>query len=566
MADLVFGRGTVYFFLVTLLFCIAGFWTLRYAPAAVRCRAAWHKTVAVFRFWAYRCYQVKALRWHTPSIGVMLLLGIGFLFFALMVLAPQPYYWPTTAAFGDSPPLATRSGWLALAGVPFIIMFAAKANMIGALTGVSHDKLMVFHTCLGWAVFVLALLHTFPFIVYNQSKNMSAEMWATMWYYWTGVIALVAQAYLTFMSVPWIRNKCYEFFKATHYLMAIVFMVFLFIHCGFTLSSIDYFIVAFSFYAASWSYSQMKTYFDHGIRRKATITPVSDRCLRVDIPVGPFMMWTPGQHMFLRFLCAGFHAFTAHPFTICSMPDSDKLIGEPQSVMTFYIKPQGGLTGRLAAAAVKARGSITVPVLLEGSYGGVHGRPLSEYERSLVIACGSGAGFSLPFVMEQILAAARTAQTEGVKTAPKKMTVVIATRDAETTQWYEAAIAEYLHTQMLELPSGLLDIVVYLTGEAGNAKADSKRMSGSDDDKIEPVNTHTPVKDLNITVLTGRPDLAKMVREVTMESNASVGIAVCGPESVLQAVRGEAAEAELRILKSGFGAKEVYLYSEVFGW
>lgn len=33
------------------------------------------------------------------------------------------------------------------------------------------------------------------------------------------------------------RNAYYEFFKATHYLMAIVFMVFFFIHCGFTLTS-----------------------------------------------------------------------------------------------------------------------------------------------------------------------------------------------------------------------------------------------------------------------------------------------------------------------------------------
>lgn len=33
------------------------------------------------------------------------------------------------------------------------------------------------------------------------------------------------------------RNKWYEFFKATHYLAALVFMVFLFIHCGFTLTS-----------------------------------------------------------------------------------------------------------------------------------------------------------------------------------------------------------------------------------------------------------------------------------------------------------------------------------------
>lgn len=145
----------------------------------------------------------------------MLLLGLGFSFFTLMVLAPQPYYWPTTAAFGDSPPLATRSGWLALASIPFLITFATKANVIATLTGVSHEKLMVFHTWLAWAVLVLALLHTFPFIVYNKSQNMSAEMWNTMSYYWTGVIALVAQAYLTFMSIPRLRLVQQSFISGT---------------------------------------------------------------------------------------------------------------------------------------------------------------------------------------------------------------------------------------------------------------------------------------------------------------------------------------------------------------
>lgn len=37
-----------------------------------------------------------------------------------MDLIPQPYYW-ADEIFGDSPPLATRSGWLALACMPFVL-------------------------------------------------------------------------------------------------------------------------------------------------------------------------------------------------------------------------------------------------------------------------------------------------------------------------------------------------------------------------------------------------------------------------------------------------------------
>lgn len=54
-------------------------------------------------------------------------------------------------------------------------------------------------------MFVLALVHTFPFIVYNISKGQMVSEWKSSVVYWTGVVALVAQAYLTFMSLPSIR-------------------------------------------------------------------------------------------------------------------------------------------------------------------------------------------------------------------------------------------------------------------------------------------------------------------------------------------------------------------------
>lgn len=576
MADYVYARGTVYFFVIAIFLCAAGFKATKTTSAGVRTRASWQKLLALFRFSAYRKYEIKALRYQTPTIGVMILLAAGFVFFTAMTLGPQPYYWPTTAAFGDSPPLATRSGWMALGATPFLILFASKANLIATLTGVSHEKLIVFHTWLAWAVLVLALLHTFPFIVYNYQQGMMTEMWNTSFSYWTGVAALLPQAYLTFMSVPWIRNKYYEFFKATHYLMALVFMVFFFIHCGFTLTSIDYFIVAGVLYTLSWSYSQMKTYFDHGIRRRATLTSVSDCCLRVDVPVGPFTTWKPGQHMFLRFVTMGFHAFTAHPFTICSLPDSDKLIGEPNSVMTFYVKPRGGFTSRLAAAARKHNGgdnAVSVPVLLEGAYGGAQGRPLAGYERAVVVACGSGAGFSLPFAMEWVTAAARAAEDRGEKAPRRKMTVVIASCDVAVKEWYEAAMAEFLEAQNLEIPEGTLEVLIHHTSCDCDPGVMPEKSQSADEKtapvasccgKVEP--SSPAIKNLGIRSSKGRPDISAIVRGITMENNASVGMAVCGPSAVLEAVRHEAAEAELRILKSGPGAKEVYLYSEVFGW
>src|SRR5699024_1724821 len=53
----------------------------------------------------------------------------------------------------------------------------------------------------------------------------------------------------------------------------------------------------------------------------------------------------------------------------------------------------------------------------------------TSYDRSLVVACGSGAGFSLSFIMSQLVSAE--------KTAGNKMQVIIATRDAALIEWFE---------------------------------------------------------------------------------------------------------------------------------
>ena len=77
--------------------------------------------------------------------------------------------------------------------------------MVASLTGVSHDRLILFHNWLAWAMFVLALIHTFPFIIFHIWKGDMMMVWMTSVVYWTGVVALIAQAYLTLMSLPWIR-------------------------------------------------------------------------------------------------------------------------------------------------------------------------------------------------------------------------------------------------------------------------------------------------------------------------------------------------------------------------
>jgi ferric-chelate reductase len=81
IADWAYALPTTYFFLVAIALCLIGFWSLKLAPASFWRQAWWQKVVGVFRFVSYRRYEVKALRWQTPSIAVMFLLAAGAVFF-----------------------------------------------------------------------------------------------------------------------------------------------------------------------------------------------------------------------------------------------------------------------------------------------------------------------------------------------------------------------------------------------------------------------------------------------------------------------------------------------------
>jgi hypothetical protein len=185
----------------------------------------YQKLLALLRYLSYRGFHILSLRWNSAPVGVLLLAAAGTIFFFCMDLAPKPYYWPDEK-FGGSPPLATRSGWLALGCMPFVFATASKTNWITLLTGVSHERLQVFHRWIAYAFFILALLHTFPFIVYHVHwKDMQAHFSESLLFYWTGIVALVFQAWLTFMSHSTIRSLGYEFFKISHFAAVVVFMI-----------------------------------------------------------------------------------------------------------------------------------------------------------------------------------------------------------------------------------------------------------------------------------------------------------------------------------------------------
>ncbi|KAI6993402.1 hypothetical protein KC363_g8291 [Hortaea werneckii] len=575
-ADHRYALPTIAFFMAAIVLFSIGNLVQEASPRRLLHSRPTRKLIALHRYLSYRTLRIEFLNWNSAPLGILLLAAIGIIYFFCMTLAPKPYYWPNTHElnYGNSPPLATRAGWLSLACMPFVFATAGKSNFITLLTGVSHARLQVFHRWISYAFFILALMHTFPFIVYHIWQGDMKEEWDSSVFYWTGVIALLAQAYLTFASFGPLRNWCYEWFKFSHFVAVLVFMLFLFFHCDGTLSSWDYFVATGTLFALSWLHRQTRILFEHGFRHHATLNLAANGFVQVTVPTTA--TWTVGQHYFVRFMSMGPHMLTNHPFSACSLPKRRFPGAERESSLVFYIRPRAGFTARLARHT-ESHPDVKVPVLLDGPYGGVDMRQLESPDRLVVFAGGSGAGWVLPFVTAFIR---RMEKTDSGHVTPS-MRIVFVTRDLATQRWFELALSELLSDR--EGIRSHLAIELYYTGfnaDKGSSSRDGQFLRKLDDPEKVPNQVSSIDADLDpkprAEELKGMcgdckrldiwPDLRCMVSEeaAALHPSSTLGVFVCGPLSMQNDVAN--AVAKEQVVALGQEPKDIYLHMEHFSW
>lgn len=286
-------------------------------------------------------------------------------------------------------------------------------------------------------------------------------------------------------------------------------------------------------------------------------------CGLVRVAVPSKIKWTPGQHVFVRFLTSDLHLLTAHPFTISSACDES-------SEIIFYIKPRGGVTGRLRAMAAKSPGC-KKKILMEGPYGGVSESHMAQFDTILVIAGGSGGGFSLAMVDEALRITGMGCAEQEKKDERQNLQVVFSTRDHNMADWYIEEIETRISksTTLTSNTGFETSVSVHVTDPRSSGLS-----SGSDDDikdtKIPPEITTTGSFSLNVH-RNARPDLPGLVaRTVAMAHTQGthigkkqrVGVLVCGPASMLNDTRNAAAVAQSRVF--GGEVEELYLHTEAF--
>jgi hypothetical protein len=268
---------------------------------------------------------------------------------------------------------------------------------------------------------------------------------------------------------------------------------------------------------------------------------------------------------------------------------------EPSNLV-FYLRHQRGLTAKLYQYALDNIGA-PVPVLVDGPYGGINLQKYYDSEQLLVIAGGSGAGWSLPLIERFIRGLLPddeekgqpiatdgnvTSSTEsfcgGNHSGPLSLRVIVATRDNSSRIWFLRAVSELL-SRYPTTASSHVQVQVFVTGEAAEKLNLSSRVPEEAGSSKE--SSHSADKGVTIRIneegyeavvpgkeFEGRPQLPVIVQEEgakAADAGHSLGVFVCGPTTMLNDVRNSVAEANLKILR-GSKSGGVYLHSEHFSW
>jgi NAD(P)H-flavin reductase len=231
---------------------------------------------------------------------------------------------------------------------------------------------------------------------------------------------------------------------------------------------------------------------------------------------------------------------------------------------------------------------ISLPILVDGPYGGINMQRLNDADRLLVIAGGSGAGWILPFLelfCRQRSTTSMADMSTGSNISPsdeekrsgvehcRKLRVVLATRDIANRTWFLETVAELFAKYSPQLKPSDIDIEIHLTDKAERmVVAAGTRGYESVSTSSSAGNIEVEAKSDQVTVpteeLAGRPNLPHVIQKQTEMIRAydeSLSVYVCGPITMQNDVRNAVAKENLAILK-GVRSGGVYLHLEHFSW
>ncbi|MCJ1433600.1 hypothetical protein MMC27_002963 [Xylographa pallens] len=561
---------------------------------------------AVVREATYPQYTPLALsRFFTaPPSGIFLLLSLYFGFLVGLELVqdfiPGAIYYQ---AFG------LRAGWLSTAQTPLLILLVGKKNLLALFTGISSERLNIFHRWVARSIWLYGTIHwismQYAWTYYGVS-DLEHSMDPA---YPTGIAAWGILTWINVSSIGPLRNWQYEFFVLQHVLSFIGYFIVLLMHLPVRYAKIYVYIPIGLFL---FDRLIRTLFFAWNNRRlgRATITPLAGDVSRVRVQNLGLKDWHAGQHVLLSL--PRFGILQSHPATIASTPTSHN--GD----LIFILKAHKGFTGRINKSAITTQASLwsakeisrpstsydsepaqpQLPkylALVSGPYGSSHS-DFACFSSALLIAGATGITFTLPLLLN-------IAERATITNLPlKHVTFIWIIKSSSYTSW----VSDELRAAVRRMNKSRIscDVSIYVTQDGGMAdyknnnrekapgctctnanglcycngngvsppvrsEAQQQRYKRQPTESIRaiPSRENSAASSNLMTVRSGRPNIETILWETLECAEGETGVAVCGPLALgvrtRKAVSGVSAQ---RGVHKGTGAQGVYLHVEGFHW
>ncbi|KAI0061356.1 iron reductase [Artomyces pyxidatus] len=336
-----------------------------------------------------------------------------------------------------------RAGFIALAQLPVVFLFATKNSVLSLLLGPGHgyEKLNYVHRWAGRGMFLGAVVHGSLWIRNHLQYGLpilGAQKETS------GVAAFALLCLIVLTSLKPVRVY---FFQIFFYLHVLTYVSFFIVVCYHTI------------YAAPWIFPPLAFYgLDLLMRllrfriKDASLEPVAREMtlIRVHDCDGG---WEAGQHVRLRVFFEG-RVFESHPLTILNAPPATScLFSTP---LTLGARVRGDWTralhtyartehDRLVGMSEKDTGAVDVPVqvMVDGPYGGCS-LDLGEYESVFLVAGGAGSTFTLGLLDDIVGRCVKLGRPNGERT--RRIEFAWAIRSFGCIEWFTPMLKQIAHT------------------------------------------------------------------------------------------------------------------------
>ncbi|CAI4823823.1 BDM_1a_G0052720.mRNA.1.CDS.1 [Saccharomyces cerevisiae] len=443
----------------------------------------------------------------TRSEGVIIL---GYLVLHTVFLAYGYQYDPYNLIFDSRREqvaryVADRSGVLAFAHFPLIVLFDGKNSTMTWLTGIRYTTFITYHKWLGRFMLVDCTIHAIGYTYHAYIENY----WKYVKYsdLWTsGRHAVIIFGVLVFFSFFFFRRHYYELFVITHIILAIGFFHACWKHC-YKLGWGEWIMACALFWFADRIVRLIKIAIFGMPWAKLKLCGES----MIEVRISKSSKWwkaEPGQYIYLYFLRPKIF-WQSHPFTVM-----DSLVEDGELVVVITVK--NGLTKKLQEYLLESEGYTEMRVLAEGPYG--QSTRTHLFESLLFIAGGAG----VPGPLSMAIKAGRQVKSND---SHQMIKFVWSVRNLDLLEVYRKEI--------MVLKELNIDTKIYFTGER-------KDESNTEEGAIANMSTEgrllTTSKSAEMITDFGRPNIDEIIEEAVSGAK-SLLVTCCGSEGFVDKTR-----------------------------